>query len=262
MTNRLFFSLTALALATALSLSVSCKKEKSSWDESFNVSGVILPEVIETTLGANLEFGFVGGHGPVMGDEIVFEGTETFRCAIVSVSDDRFSFVLGDMTWDLYWKTNNYSFREYLQEMGATRNLLIYQTIGNHDHSMYYPGDDKTVKDYTREVSPNYYSFNVGGVHCVVLDNVECTNSVRTTDGKGNPCYERAYTANIVSKEIQWLQSDLAQVPTTTPLVVTMHIPMYNPDGSFRMGSAISSQFESILSQYQTVHLFTGHITV
>lgn len=401
MTNRLFFSLTALALATALSLSVSCKKEKSSWDESFNVSGVILPEVIETTLGANLEFGFVGGHGPVMGDEIVFEGTETFRCAIVSVSDDRFSFVLGDnvasgdyhvtierggvsrgigrtqlivttgididpaeleegttvysqvsakgvglegvvvsdgeqvavtdadgiyglvsekksgyvfisvpsgyepisngvlprihkqltsaanvaeradfalvetsgqenarilllgdMTWDLYWKTNNYSFREYLQEMGAIRNLLIYQTIGNHDHSMYYPGDDKTVKDYTREVSPNYYSFNVGGVHCVVLDNVECTNSVRTTDGKGNPCYERAYTANIVSKEIQWLQSDLAQVPTTTPLVVTMHIPMYNPDGSFRMGSAISSQFESILSQYQTVHLFTGHITV
>ena len=429
--------LSAVALVAALSLSAACKKEKSSWDESFNVSGVILPEVIETTLGANLEFGFVGGHGPVMGDEIVFDGTETFRCAIASVSDDRFSFVLGDnvasgdyhvtierggvsrgigrtqlivttgididpaeleegttvygqvsakgvglegvvvsdgeqvavtdadgiyglvstksrgyvfisvpsgyepisngvlprihkqltsaanvaeradfalvetsgqenarilllgdihlarrtndraqfstfvsdinsyiaahsgeklygltlgdMTWDLYWKTNNYSFREYLQEMGAIRNLLIYQTIGNHDHSMYYPGDDKTVKDYTREVSPNYYSFNVGGVHCVVLDNVECTNSVRTTDGKGNPCYERAYTANIVSKEIQWLQSDLAQVPTTTPLVVTMHIPMYNPDGSFRMGSAISSQFESILSQYQTVHLFTGH---
>ena len=433
----------AALLLVALFAGVACKKEKNSWDESFNVSGVILPEVIETTLGANLEFGFVGGHGPVMGDEIVFDGTETFRCAIASVSDDRFSFVLGDnvasgdyhvtierggvsrgigrtqlivttgididlermieeeklpagttvygqvsakgvglkgvvvsdgeqvavtdadgiyglvstksrgyvfvsvpsgyepisngvlprihkqltsaanvaeradfalvetagqdnakilllgdihlarrtndraqfsnfvsdinsyvashsgeklygltlgdMTWDLYWKVNNYSFREYLQEMSAIRNLLIYQTIGNHDHSMYYPGDDKTVQDYTREVSPNYYSFNVGGVHCVVLDNVECTNSVRTTDGKGNPCYERAYTANIVSKEIQWLQSDLSHVPTTTPLVVTMHIPMYNPDGSFRMGSAVSTQFESILSQYETVHLFTGH---
>lgn len=424
----------AALLLAALFAGVACNKEKNAPDDSFNVSGIILPEVIETTLGATLEFGYVGGHGPLAGDRMVFTGAESFSCEVASVEADRFSFAvgqdvasgdyrvtverggasrgigrtqlivttgvpidpgegvtvygqvsakgvgiadvvvsdgvvvtktnadgiyqlksqkthgyvfisvpsgyeaisngvlprmhrmlssasgvperadfalveapgqenatillmgdihlarrtndraqfasfaadvnaylaahkgekiygltLGDMTWDLYWKTNNYSFREYLQEMGTIRDLTIWQTIGNHDHSMYYPGDVKTVEDYTRDILPNYYSFNVGGVHFIVLDNVECTNSVRTTDGKGNPCYERSYTENIVAEQMGWLREDLRNVPATTPIVVTMHIPMFNPGGSFRMGSALSAQFESALSAYQTVHLFTGH---
>ena len=420
-----------------LLLSPSCKKDAGNPDDGFNVSGVILPEVIETTLGATLEIGVTGGHGPAMGDAIVFNGHETFRCSIASVEADRFSFALGqnvasgdyrvtierggkskgvgktqlivttgdeiaeddleegvtvygqvsakgtgiegvvvsdgvevvvtnangvyqlksqkehgyvfvsvpsgyeaisngvlprmhrlltaaknikeradfalvesegqedakilllgdihlarrtndraqfadfvtdvnsylaahngekiygltlgDMVWDLYWKVNNYSFREYLQEMSTIKGLTIWQTIGNHDHSMYYPGDKLTVVDYYKEILPPYYSFNIGGVHYLVLDNVECTNSSKTTDGKGNPCYERSYTANIVSDEMAWLQKDLANVPETTPLVVTMHIPMYNEDGSYRMGTSISSQLESMLSPYQEVHMFTGH---
>ncbi len=433
--------LSAVVLAALLVAGPSCKKEKA-WDDSFNVSGVILPEVIETTLGATLEIGVVGGHGPVMGDEVVFNGSETFRCSIADVQSDRFSFALGsdvasgdyrvtierggqskgvgrtqlivtagieikeddleegttvygqvsakgvgiegvvvsdgvevavtdengvyqlksqkthkfvfisvpsgyepltngvlprihrtltaakniperadftlvesegqdnakvllfgdihlarrtndraqfaefvsdvnsylaahsgekiygltlgDMVWDLYWKVNNYSFREYLQELGTIKGLTIWQTIGNHDHSMYYPGDLKTVDDYIRDILPNYYSFNIGKVHYVVLDNVECTNYAKTTDGKGNPCYERTYTANIVSDQMQWLQKDLEHVPATTPLVVTMHIPMYNDDssGSYRMGTTVSSNFESLLSPYKEVHLYTGHTHV
>ncbi|MBQ4183857.1 MAG: calcineurin-like phosphoesterase C-terminal domain-containing protein [Bacteroidales bacterium] len=416
-----------------LSLPSCKKKDLGTPDDSFNVSGVILPELIETTLGATLEIGVTGGHGPVAGDEVVFNGADPFRCKITSAQADRFSFVLGDnvasgdyrvtierdgkskgvgrtqlivttgiqidpegktvygqvsskgigikgvvvsdgvlvtetdengiyrldsnkahgyvfisvpsgyeplsngalprmhrlltsaanvaeradfalvesagwenakillfgdihlarrtndraqfssfvsdvnsylashsgekiygltlgdMVWDLYWKVNNYSFREYRQELSTINGLTIWQTIGNHDHSMYYPGDDKTVADYTRELLPNYYSFNVGGVHFVSLDNVECTNSRKTTDSKGNPCYEREYTANLVTEQIEWLKKDLSYIPTTTPLVVTMHIPMFNEDGSFRMGSAVSSKFEEILSKYKEVHLFSGH---
>jgi len=32
-----------------------------------------------------------------------------------------YALTLGDMTWDLYWITNNYSFKEYLADARASR---------------------------------------------------------------------------------------------------------------------------------------------
>ena len=87
--------LSAAILAVLLLAGPSCKREEA-WDDSFNVSGVVLPEVIETTLGATLEVGVVGGHGPILGDEVVFDGAETFRFGIISAEADRFTFALGD----------------------------------------------------------------------------------------------------------------------------------------------------------------------
>ena len=168
-----------------------------------------------------------------------------------------YAMTLGDMTWDRYWLVNNYSFEEYLSDASGIKGVMIYQTIGNHDHSMYYAGDFDTVKDYKEYLGPTYYSFNIGKVHYVVLDDVECTNSTPATDEKGNKCYERAYDGHIVSDELTWLRKDLASVPNGTPLVVTMHIPLYNKDKKYQLkeGSAL----ESVLKSYPEVHLFTAH---
>ena len=59
-----------------------------------------------------------------------------------------YALTLGDMTWDLYWIVNNYSFKEYLADASGIKGVTMYHTIGNHDHSMYYMGDFDTVKDY------------------------------------------------------------------------------------------------------------------
>lgn len=168
-----------------------------------------------------------------------------------------YALTLGDMTWDLYWITNNYSFKEYLADAAGIKGTMLYHTVGNHDHSMYYMGDYDTVKEYRELIGPTYYSFNIGKVHYVVLDDVECTNSTATTDEKGNPCYVRAYDAHIVSDELAWLRKDLASVPNGTPLVVTMHIQLYGKDGKYHLKDA--SAFESILRSYPEVHLFTAH---
>ena len=93
-----------------------------------------------------------------------------------------YALTLGDMTWDLYWKDRKYGFAEYLADAAAIKGLPIFHTIGNHDHSMYYPGDVETVAEYKQKVAPTYYSFNIGKVHYVVLDNIECTNSTPATD--------------------------------------------------------------------------------
>ena len=169
-----------------------------------------------------------------------------------------YGMTLGDMTWDLYWETNNYGYKEYLADAQAITGLTIYQTIGNHDHSMYQTGDFNTVKEYKEVIGPTYYSFNVGKVHYIVLDDVECTNATPTTDNNGKACYVRDYNASLVQDQLEWLAKDLSFVPASTPLVVTMHIPLYKQGGSYRFDSN-GSQFEHILKPYSRVQLFTAH---
>lgn len=179
----------------------------------------------------------------------------------VSTHTDRpvYGLTLGDMTWDLYWEVNNYSYREYLRDANTIKGIKIYQTIGNHDHSMYEFGDYNSVKLYKQIIAPTYYSFNIGKVHYVVLDDVECTNSKKTTDSKGNPCYERDYNAYIVEEQFNWLEKDLAHVSKDTPLVITMHIPLYNEDGTYRPTPSNAKRLESLIAGYPQVHLYTAH---
>ena len=152
---------------------------------------------------------------------------------------------------------HNYSFKEYLADASGIKGVPVYHTIGNHDHSMYYMGDFDTVKDYKENIGPTYYSFNVGKVHYVVLDDVECTNATATTDDKGNACYKREYNGRVVADEIAWLKKDLASVPNGTPLVVTMHIPLYNAQGNASLKDA--SALVNVLRTYPEVHLVTAH---
>ena len=168
-----------------------------------------------------------------------------------------YALTLGDMTWDLYWIVNNYSFKEYLADAAGIKGVMLYHTIGNHDHSMYYMGDFDTVKEYKELIGPTYYSFNIGKVHYVVLDDVECTNSTPAKDDKGNACYERTYSGHVVTDELAWLRKDLASVPNGTPLVVTMHIPLYNNGGKYSLKDA--STLAGILKPYPEVHLYTAH---
>lgn len=173
-----------------------------------------------------------------------------------------YGLTLGDMVWDLYWKVNAYGYEQYIQDANNIKNLMIYQTIGNHDHSMYYPGDFETVAEYKQQLAPTYYSFNIGKYHFVVLDDIECKNATPTTDAKGNPCYEREHKANLVSDVLTWLEKDLSYVPKSTPLVVTMHIPLYNKDGSYRYETTYQSSaksLENMLDDFSEVHLFTAH---
>ena len=192
------------------------------------------------------------------GDRKQFQSFVTDINKLVSSTAGKvYAMTLGDMTWDLYWVVNNYGYKDYLKDAAGISNLTIYHTIGNHDHSMYEIGDVNTVKEYKEVIGPTYYSFNIGQVHYVVLDDVECTNSTATTDDKGNACYKRTYNGNVVQEQYDWLAKDLSYVPTSTPLVVTMHIPLYKANGKYNLTN--SAKLEAILKPYSEVQLFTAH---
>lgn len=164
-----------------------------------------------------------------------------------------YAITQGDMTWDLYWYSRNYCFEQYLNEYkGVVSGLQIFHTIGNHDHDMNATGDWDTVLKFRDDICPNYYSFNIGQIHYVVMDDIECTNSpASTTDGAG-----RSYNEKVVSDVLSWLKKDLSHVSKATPIVVSMHAPVYNKDGGNSMDNA--SELTTALSGYN-VTFVTGH---
>ena len=163
-----------------------------------------------------------------------------------------YAITLGDMTWDQFWYTNAYGFDEYLNDVNAIEGLQIFHTIGNHDHDMNATGDFYTVAKFREKLCPNYYSLNVGDIHYVVLDDIECTNATAsTTDGS-----VRSYKNNLTSEILDWLKKDLSFVPKTTPLVVTLHAPVHDRNGNSSVGN--NSVFLSLIYDYNTT-IVSGH---
>ena len=167
-------------------------------------------------------------------------------------SDKVYAITLGDMTWDLYWYQNNYCFAQYLQDMKAVGNLSVFHTVGNHDHDMNATGDYDTILKFREDIGPNYYSFNIGKIHYVILDDIQCTNErPSTTDGG-----VRQYKNKIVDEQLAWLKKDLACVPKTTPLVVVLHAPVHDRNGNANLGN--NAVFLSLIYDYNTT-IVSGH---
>ena len=168
-------------------------------------------------------------------------------------SSQRFyGLTVGDMSYDRFWLSNAYDLYDYLYEINALNDITVFNTIGNHDHEQMAPGDFYSAVAYKTIIGPTYYSFNIGKVHYVVLDDIECTNP-----GTG----DITYNAKIVQDQLNWLRRDLAFVPAETPLVVSLHSPLYKEDsgGKFRLGN--SDILVDILGK-RKVHFMSGHTHV
>lgn len=163
----------------------------------------------------------------------------------------QYALTLGDMTWDLYWYSNAYDLYTYIETAKSKfSGFQLFHTIGNHDHDMNSAGDFNTVSVFKKVVAPTYYSFNIGDVHYVVLDNILCTN-----DGTG----DRTYNSSLTAEQVDWLRKDLSYVDKSKTLVITMHAQMYAETGKASM--EYTSELESLCEGYET-HVMSAHTHV
>lgn len=133
-----------------------------------------------------------------------------------------YALTLGDMTWDLYWISNRFGLRQYLDYINShIRGITFFHTMGNHDNDMAALSDFDAERPYRSMIAPNYYSFNIGEVHYVVLDNINCDGYDGTSD--------RNYAKEVTERQLQWLQKDLSHVAADTPVILAMHAPLYRP---------------------------------
>lgn len=165
-----------------------------------------------------------------------------------------YALTLGDMTWDLYWYLNSYYFPQYLNTVNSQiKNLQIFHTMGNHDNDFQTRSDYDAAVKYVDQICPTYYSFNIGKVHYVVMDDIDCSSYDGSTS--------RNYVKSLSAEQLDWLAKDLSHVDKTTPVVVAMHAQVFYPTTSgFKIDhdQVNTLRLFDILDGY-TVRFVTGH---
>lgn len=185
-----------------------------------------------------------------------------------------YSTVLGDLSWDGYWYKYNFNLSSYRTVL--TNNKFptwFFPVIGNHDNDGATPATDSTDFEaagaWRTYMGPNYYSYNLGKIHYVVLDDIFYKNLDTGSSYNTGIVGDRSYDNYIQTYELEWLKKDLSYVDTNTPIVVELHIPVWrigpwtniptyaNLTGH---GTVSTTLLSNILKSYKTVHILSGHL--
>ena len=159
--------------------------------------------------------------------------TEGFQQAIDKVNKLKPDFAVtgGDLIMDALGQSRGRADSLYLlySDLSKGFNMPVYNTVGNHElFAFYTPDIDSTDPDYEvgmyrRHLGEPWQSFEYKGWHFILLKSVEQTES-------------RGYQGEIGQDQIEWLKRDLAAIPDTMPVVVSVHIPLISAYGQWANG--------------------------
>lgn len=164
-----------------------------------------------------------------------------------------YCITLGDLGFNSYELLHDVA-KENLEKLKVN---TFYNCMGNHDNQLDATGDWATTLSYRNYFGPTYYSFNAGGIHYIVLDNIEIPEG---NDGDH-------YTENITTQVLKWFRNDLKNVDKSTQVIVCMHALLFHRqqvDSSGNLEAAkyrysFGTKFAQSLTGYKNVKIFTGH---
>lgn len=140
---------------------------------------------------------------------------------------------------------------QYRSGMTGT-GITTYNVIGNHDHGHRFMEDALASKDYEAVMGPANYSFNLGGMHYLMLDNM-----ISGDPAAGKYCDE--CSTGLTDAIWEWVKKDLEFVPVSTPLMVCAHSPMMRmQSGSNRNGTHLS-ELRALIGRYSKAYVWAGH---
>ncbi len=173
-------------------------------------------------------------------DDIVAELCETTAS---------FGITLGDIVYD------NLSLYDYYLDITSRIGIPFYHVPGNHDQNYDVPDDELAMETFKRYFGPNYYAFQYGKVHFILLDDIEYRGQKNGKSG--------GYQGKIGEKQRQWLSNYLSYVPADHLLVLAMHIPFYTAEGE---GTSIRvvdrDKLFSLLKNRSHLLALAGHMHV
>jgi len=170
-----------------------------------------------------------------------------------------FGVCLGDLVHGS--STTNLNLMDTYATALGSLGYPTYNVIGNHDNDTAATDDDSGAWKFEQHFGPRNYSFNVCGIHFVVLDNL-----IMKLDSGKLTAYDQGLTDDIWT----WLQADMAFIPTSTTVMVCAHSPMFKlENGSERTNSAYHGGTRSsvdgeygygdLFDTYNEVHAWAGH---
>jgi 3',5'-cyclic AMP phosphodiesterase CpdA len=132
------------------------------------------------------------------------------------------------------------------EQMLKDTGLPIFFIPGEHD--MLDPDGGRAFLDRFGKGTKGagWYSFDHKGVHFVALVNVADLKP----GGMGN----------LGPDQLKWLAADLAGRPSSTPIVVFAHIPLWTVYADWGWGTDDSAQALKLLARFGSVTVLNGHI--
>ncbi|HBJ37648.1 MAG TPA: metallophosphoesterase, partial [Planctomycetaceae bacterium] len=126
--------------------------------------------------------------------------------------DASFGVTLGDIVFDDLdvMKPHNQAI--------AMIGIPWYNVIGNHDINYDAEDDQHSDETFERIYGPNYYSFDHGPTHFMVLDDVTWVGGKDGQKGR--------YFGGLGERQMKFIKNDLAMIPKDQLVVLMMHIPL------------------------------------
>ena len=130
----------------------------------------------------------------------------------------------------------------------SRKTVPFFYCIGNHDHlTKDGEGQYAVTEHYIRNFGPVDYSFDIGQVHFVVMDDTQYRGVQR--DG-----IKMDYYTGITDYQLAWLREDLALVRDKgrKAIVLCIHAPL---SGRF----SHKDEVKALLEQFADAHVLSGH---
>ena len=178
---------------------------------------------------------------------------------------------MGDNSFDLYWYDFLYDICDFRRTLSESNYPTpFFNAMGNHDNDGAVPNspdvDFLAAAKYRKAFGPTYYSFNIGKVHYVVLDDIVYHNEKKAGAKVGKDIVgARNYTQALTREQLDWLAKDLAIVDKQTPVIFCVHSPIFRynnyMDGeiTIRLPEEQQGEFVGLIKDFKAVHVLSGH---
>ena len=144
-------------------------------------------------------------------------------------------------------------FENYVEGV-STLGFPMFNVLGNHDNDPSATNDVEGRHKFEQYLGPTYYSFNIGNVHFVVLDNLimELNDEGRLTN---------ASKQGLTDEIMEWLRQDLSYVDKSKILMVAAHSPMtkLRTGGSRTNAAQHFADYTSLFAEFAQAHIWSGH---
>ncbi len=134
-------------------------------------------------------------------------GAKDIRKTVESYTIPFHGICCGDVT------SYDHAFYTRYNETMSEAGIDFFSTPGNHDMTLYDRSHETSVRLWEESFGPVCYSYNVGKVHYVVVnDNFYIGR-------------DYFYIGYLDERQFAWLERDLSYVPTGSTVILALHIP-------------------------------------
>ncbi|SDF42457.1 Calcineurin-like phosphoesterase [Dyadobacter soli] len=172
---------------------------------------------------------------------------EYFSRGIVSevegIKDVEFGLSLGDLVGD------NLDLHQPYVKAVKKVGLPWYNLMGNHDMDYDAKADSLSDDTYEAHFGPANYSFNVGKVHYIILDDILYPDP---RDGKG-------YWGGFRQSQLDFVENNLKFVPKDRLIVLAYHIPLHEEGEGDAFRDEDRNRLFSILKDYTNTLAISAH---